>query len=48
MAMSDTCPAPMEDAAFGAFILIGDAALLGSQLCIDQVAPSVSTARRLV
>jgi hypothetical protein len=46
--MSDTCPAPMEDAAFSAFILIGDAALLGSQFCIDQAALSVSTARRLV
>jgi hypothetical protein len=38
----------MEDAALGAFILIGDAALLDRQLCIDQVAPPVSTAGRLV
>ena len=41
----------MEDAAFSAFsafILIGDAALLQRQVRNNQIAPPVSTARRLV
>ena len=38
----------MEDAVLGAFILIGDAALLQRQVRNNQTAPPVSTAGRLV
>ena len=46
--MSDTYPGPLDEAAFGAFILIGDAALLHRQVRNNQIAPPVLIGARLV
>jgi len=45
--MSDTCPAPIDGAAFGTFTLMSDVGLLESQVRLNQVAPPISTTWRL-